>query len=312
MHDTLLVYHHKQALLYAELLAQAGYPGRVLHAATPEEGARLVSQADLLLAEPVPVSLLAAASRLRWIQSIWAGVEQWLALPLPRRVLLTHMVGPYGSIISEYIFAYLLADLKQIDLYQSQQAEKHWQQHPPARLAGRRLGIAGMGAIGTEVARVARAFGMEVWGLSRTGGPQVFANRMFRPEQICEFASGLEYLVAVLPSTPTTRGLIDAEVFAALPPAALFINVGRGATVDEEALIRALQDGHLRGAVLDVFTQEPLPPTHPFWSLPNCVVTPHVSGLSIPEEMVAAFLQNYRRYTCGQPLLGVVDRQRGY
>lgn len=312
MHDMLLVYHPTEAEHYAELLRAAGYPGQVLTAATPEAGVPLARQAEVLLAGRAPGEVVAAAGRLKWIQSIFAGVDQWLALPLPEHVLLTHMVGPYGILISEYVFAYLLADVRHIDLYRRQQADHHWQQHRPGRLHGRRMGVAGMGAIGAEIARLAKAFGMEVWGMSRSGAPHAFADRMFSTAQVAEVAAGVDYLVTVLPNTPETRGLISAEVLAGMRPDAVLINVGRGATVDDGALVQALQAGHLRSAILDVFQEEPLPTAHPFWGLPNCIVTPHISGPSLREDMVDAFMDNHRRYKNGQPLLGLVDRRRGY
>lgn len=312
LHDTVLVYHPTEAAAYADLLRQAGYPGPVLAASTPEAGVALAPRAQILFAGRVPAEVLAAARQLRWIQSMWAGVDQWLALPLPEHVQLAHMVGPYGILISEYVFAYLLAHVRQIDRYRQQQEERIWRQHRPGRLHGARLGVAGMGAIGADIARLGRAFGMEVWGLSRTGAPHPAADRMFAVAELVAFAAGVDYLVAVLPNTPATRGLIGADVLAALKPEAVFVNVGRGATVDEAALVAALQAGRLRAAILDVFQTEPLPPDHPFWTLPGCTVTPHVSGPSLREDMVAAFLENVRRQAAGQGLLGLVDRQRGY
>lgn len=313
MAHRLLIYHPRTAERHAQQVRAAGYPGPIDVAATPDEALALAPAAEILLAPPTfPAEALAAAGRLRWIQSMWAGVERWLALPLPPGVLLTRMVGAFGPLIAEYVFAHLLAHGQHLARYRQQQADRVWKPHLPRPLRGRCLGVAGLGSIGGEVARLGKAFGMAVWGLSRSGSPHPWADRVFTPDRIAEWAAGVDVAVITLPHTPATAGLIGREVLAAMRSGAILINVGRGAVVDEGALVEALQAGRLELAVLDVFQTEPLPPDHPFWLLPNCVVTPHCSGPSLVEDVVAFFMANYWRFAGGQPLEGLVDRERGY
>jgi glyoxylate/hydroxypyruvate reductase A len=175
-------------------------------------------------------------------------------------------------------------------------------------LRGKRLGVAGAGSIGAEVARRGKVFGMEVWALARTARPLADVDRVFTQAEAAEFTAGVDFLVSSLPLTAETVGLIDP---LALKEGALLVNIGRGATIDEQRLLEAARSGRIH-AVLDVFAQEPLPAEHPFWSTPGITVTPHVSGPSVPEEVAEYFAANLRRYEAGQPLVGLVDRQRGY
>nr|PZN44140.1 MAG: hydroxyacid dehydrogenase [Bacillota bacterium] len=308
----LLVYHPREAETYRRLLEAAGYPGPIRIARDAREAVEEIGEAEILLAGRLPDEAWPHARRLRWIQSMWAGVEHWLRAPLPEGVVLTHMVGPFGPLMAEYVFAHLLALGQHLETYRRQQAEARWERHNPEPLRGRTLAVAGLGAIGTEIARVGRAFGMRVVGLSRSGKPHPLAEAVYTPDQIEAFCAQAQVLVLVLPHTPETEGLFGEKALSALPSGAILVNIGRGAILDHDALLRALESGRVRHAVLDVFPTEPLPPESPLWRHPRVTVTPHVAGVSLPEDVVAAFMANYRRYVAGEPLVGVVDRQRGY
>ncbi|BDG60926.1 D-2-hydroxyacid dehydrogenase [Caldinitratiruptor microaerophilus] len=312
MAETLLVYHRTEADEIVRLLREGGYPGPILRATAPEEATALSPEAEILLAGRFPAEAMERARRLRWIQSLWAGVEQWMSLPIPDGVVLTRMVGPFGPLIAQYVFAHLLAHAYHIDLFRQQQARREWKQHRPERLMGRVLGVAGLGAIGTEIARLGQALGMRIRGLNRSGAPHPLAERVFPVRDVREFVREVDYLVLVLPNTPETYHLFDRSVLENLKPGAVLVNVGRGATVDEAALADVIRSGRIRLAVLDVFETEPLPPESPLWDLPGVVITPHCSGPTVPADAVPVFLENYRRWVSGEPLLGVVDRQRGY
>ena len=191
------------------------------------------------------------------------------------------------------------------------QREGRWETLPPRQLAGKVLGILGVGDIGGRIAATGRHFGMRVRGLTRSGAAEG-VHETFGPDERLEFAERLDVLVAVLPETPDTTNFVDEEVLERLAPGAVFVNVGRGATVDDEALVRALRRGHPAWAVLDVFREEPLPAEHPLWTLDNAYLTFHTAALSNPEDIVPIFLENLRRWESGSSMLYRLDVTRGY
>lgn len=308
---TLLIYS-RDAAEYAALVRALGYPGAILPCSHPEEGLRHAPRAEIMLVWRAPAALFRAAPGLRWVQSLGAGVEDLVRADIPDGIPVTRVVDLFGPYIAEYIFGHLLHRTLDIPRVRAQQAARRWEPFRIGLLRGRRIGVAGLGSIGRELVRKARAFDMEVWGLSRSGAPVEGVARVFRPEERLEFVAGLDVLASVLPRTPATDRLFGAAEFAAMKPGALVVNCGRGAVLDEAALVDALRSGHLGGAILDVFATEPLPPDSPLWGLPNVTVTPHISGPSVPAEVAAFFMENFRRHRAGEPLAGVVDRCRGY
>lgn len=307
----LLVYGPR-APQYETLLRERGYTGKISICTTREEAEAVVGEAEILLGLRLPADLYPLMTRCRWVQSVNAGVEDLIAAPLLPGVVATRVEGLFGGYISEYIMGYMLAHTLHIRQAYSQQAESRWEHYYIGRLAGKRLGLAGTGTIGLEVARRAQALGMEVVGLSRSGAPTPHCAAVYPVTKLFEFCEGLDFLAVTLPLTAETRGLFGAEAFARLKPGAVVINSGRGALIQEEALLGALRSGHLGGAVLDVFPTEPLPAESPLWQEPKVTVTPHISGPSVPAEVADYFMANYRRYAQGEPLQGVIDRARGY
>jgi glyoxylate/hydroxypyruvate reductase A len=192
------------------------------------------------------------------------------------------------------------------------QRRRAWEPLEVRTLAGLTIGVAGLGSIGREMVRKARAFDMRVLGLSRTGDAPAGMDRLFRPDEWLGFVQDLDVLVLTLPLTAETEGVVNRDVLAAMPDRALLVNVGRGGLIVEEDLVAALRSGKIAGAVLDVFAQEPLPADSPLWTMPGVTVTPHISGPSTIDGVAGYFLANLYRYMRGDPLVGMVDRARGY
>jgi phosphoglycerate dehydrogenase-like enzyme len=268
---------------------------------------------DIALGEPKLIrDALPRLSTLRWVQSVYAGVEP-LVDPVHRHdYVLTNARGVFGELMSEYVFGYLLFLEKRIlERIHSQQA-KQWQRPESGVLRGKTIGLLGVGSIGAHLAGTAKHFGMTVKGFTRESEISTSVDKYYHSEDLLEFADGLDYLVSVLPRTRDTNKIVDANLLNALPSHAIFINVGRGNAVDESALVNALNDGKLAAAVLDVFEKEPLPEAHPFWTTPNLYMTFHTSAISYPEDITKLFVENYQLYIQNKPLKYQVDFEKGY
>ena len=304
----------RHATEYRRLIQSASLPGLTIFATQdPLEAQKFARECEIVFGEPSLVSpLIAGMVHLRWVQSSWAGIEPLLSAGLGRQVILTNVRGVYGPLMSEYVFGYLLAIERRIlPRWQAQQA-RLWDNSPPGTLHGKLLGLLGVGSIGAYLARTARCFGMRVHGYTRQSEDCPEVNRYYHGEQKLDFAAELDYLVCTLPGTAITHGLVDAEMLRALPAHAWLVNIGRGSTLDENALVSALQDGRLAGAVLDVFQEEPLPPGHPLWRTPNTLITAHTAALNYPPEIAALFIENYRLYLKGEKLKYMVSFDEGY
>jgi phosphoglycerate dehydrogenase-like enzyme len=308
-----LVYHPDEADRYAALVEAPRHRVTIHTAATTDEAARVVAEADVVYAWRFPPALYARAPRLRWLQAAAAGIE-WVLVPeLPRQVTVTRAPGIFGPWMAEYVLGWLLRVTQRMDRYLEAQRDRRWiSEVLPERLGGKTLTIVGLGDIGRTIARAAGALGMRVLGVSRTGRRVPGVARVWRLPGLARALSEADAIVITVPLTPATTGLIGADALAAMSRSAWLINIARGPIVDEKALIAALRDQHIAGAVLDVFDQEPLPPDHPLWTLPNVVLTPHISGPSTPEEIGPIFNDNLRRFLSGRKLRHIVDRRRGY
>ena len=299
---------------YARLLAALPLPPVTLHvAATPAEAEPWLATCEVVLADP-PLArpLLDRMTALRWLQATYAGVETLTAPELRRDYVLTNARGVFGALMAEYVLGYVIMHERRGWQRFLAQREGRWDATWPGRLRGKTLGLAGVGSIGAEIARAAQCFGLRVLGYTRASEECPHVDRYFHGDALAEMAAACDYLVASLPNTPASRHLIDCAVLAALPAHALFVNVGRGGTVDEDALVEVLQAGRIAGAVLDVFQTEPLPADHPLWTLPTVLITSHTSALSYPEDIAPIFAENLRRYVAGEELRFCVDFGRGY
>jgi len=271
------------------------------------------SAVDVVLGEPSRIrEVLPQLSALKWVQATWAGVEPLLDPALRRDYVLTNARGVFGGLMSEYVFGYLLARERLVFEKAASQREGRWDPAPPGTLHGKQIGLLGVGSIGAALARTAKHFGMRVKGYTRSTEGCADVDAYFHGDDRAAFAADLDYLVCVMPNTTKTRHLVDAEFLAALPPRAVFVNPGRGTSLDEPALAEALQSGRLAGAVLDVFQQEPLPREHVFWRTPNLLITSHTAALSFPSDIAPVFIENYRRWIAGDALRHQVDFDRGY
>ncbi|HEY8394742.1 MAG TPA: D-2-hydroxyacid dehydrogenase [Thermaerobacter sp.] len=262
-------------------------------------------------------SRLRRATRLRWIQAAYAGVDRLLeAAPELRRhpALLTNARGMHAATIADHVFMFMLAWARRLPAYLDQQRRHEWKRQPVRELAGETLTVVGLGAIGREVARRALAFGMRVMGVRRRPEPVPGVDPVVTPDQLRRVLAPAQWVVVSAALTPETRHLIGAAELAAMRRDAFLINVSRGAVVDEQALIRALRDGTIAGAGLDVFADEPLPPGHPFWDMDNVLITPHIAGnmRDYIGRAVDLFTENLARFLRGEPLLNQVDKELGY
>lgn len=259
------------------------------------------------------------ATRLRWLQTGGAGVNGLMTPEIQGRdLVITNASGIHAEPITEHMFGMLLMVTRRLAQAWDRQKSGHWDGAGLGdrvdMLAGKTLGVLGVGAIGGRSAQVGQAFGMRVLGLRRSGEAHPRVERMYTPADRREFLAECDVVMNSLPLTDKTRGFLGPEEFGVLKPGAIVINTGRGATIQTDALMAALQSGRLGAALLDVTDPEPLPDGHPLWTMENVFITPHYSG-SHPGYGARAdhiFLENLRRYLAGEPLVNVVDKQEGY
>ncbi|MCB1856950.1 MAG: D-2-hydroxyacid dehydrogenase [Gammaproteobacteria bacterium] len=299
---------------YLRLLGDGALPGLEVRGFDNQAQAQAwLPRANILLGPPGMISaLLDQTPRLQWVQSTYAGVEPLCRPGLRRDYLLTGVKGLFGPLMSEYVFGYILAIQRRLFDMRQQQREHRWQPIPYRSLRGLVLGICGLGSIGMHLAETGASFAMRVTGYRRTPSPCPAVERTYSGSELGDFLAELDYLVLALPDTPDTRHIIDRGALERMKASAVIINVGRGSSIVETDLSWALQQRRLAGAVLDVFAHEPLPAASPLWDMPGCIVTPHISALSFPADIVALFARNYRRFITGRPLEYRVNFERGY
>lgn len=293
------------------------------HATSPEERAKALTDCDAAYTWILDADELAAAPKLQWVHTSAVAVET-LCLPelFARGIAVSNTRGVQAVPIAEHVMAVVLALAKQLPFVLENQRAAHWAQNEftgarlPWLLKGRTLGLVGVGTIGSEIAARAQAFGMPVIALRRRPayGTIGHVERVFGPQQLHEFLSRCHVLVIAAPLTPETHLMIGAAQFARLPQGAVVVNVGRAKIIDTEALMASLHAGHLGGASLDVFPQEPLPPDHPLWQTPNVILTPHTSGFRQGhwEEVIDLFGDNIERWLKGEPLKFRIEPELGY
>jgi len=298
--------------------AEGAAPGaRILLPGSRDEAVALAPEVDIATGWSLPAGLLETGRRLTWVHAFNAGVDGFVGLPGIRdgRIVLTRTVGAHVA-LPDHVMALILAFARRLHIDIRRQVERRWDR--PAGIgediAGRVLGILGLGQIGKPLAARAAAFGMRVIGTKRTPELVPHVDLVLPPDRIDELLAAADYLVALLPLTPETKGRVGEREFRRMKPSAIFINVSRGPIVQEAALVRALREGWIAGAGLDVFDVEPLPEDHPLYEFPQVIVTPHVSGIT-PQffgRIAKVFAQNLERYVDGQPLANVIDVARGY
>jgi phosphoglycerate dehydrogenase-like enzyme len=261
--------------------------------------------------------ILRAAPRLRWFHTLGAGVDSLIGPDLATHdVVLTNNTGTYDVPIAEFVLAMLFTVAKRVPQHLRNQREHLWRERPAQHVELRDavLLVIGLGSIGAELARLARAIGMRVIGVRRSQRPDPSVERLVPPDRLMDAARDADYVAVTAALTPSTRGLVSRDVIAAMKPTAWLVNIARGPIVDEDALLDAVREHRIAGAAIDVWSTEPLPKDSPWWDLENAIVTPHRSNSSpkMRERSLALFGENLRRFKHGEPLLNVVDKQLGY
>lgn len=250
--------------------------------------------------------------KLKWVHSLGAGVDKFLLeKEWPENVLLTRTICSFGQRIAEYCLSYLLKDLQLHDSFKGVQADKKWQPATPKLLNEQKVIVYGTGEIGQSVAKILSYFGVEVYGVSLSGKQKNGFNKVLNLDGHYEILNEMDYLINTLPLTEQTFGLFDETIYNKLSNAG-FINVGRGASVKEEALLDALKQQTVSFAVLDVFAEEPLPTGNALWSHPNVRITPHISAVTTAREGVDCFVETLRNLEENASLDNIVDVNRGY
>ncbi|WP_454918198.1 2-hydroxyacid dehydrogenase [Xanthobacter sediminis] len=262
----------------------------------------------------VPPGVLAGLPNLRVVFSLGAGVDRIIGPDVvPAHLPLVRMVDPgLKDGMNEFVLMQTLHYHREMPAFAAQQARREWRERDVPLARHRTVGIMGLGALGRHCAENLARLGFSMRGWTRSARVVPGIASFCGPEGLAPFLTGTEILVCMLPLTPDSRGILNAETFARMPRGSTLINVARGGHLVDADLLAALASGHIAGATLDVFQEEPLPADHPFWSHPRIIVTPHISAPTRPETAAPTVVEGIRRHRAGLPLLNVVDRSAGY
>ena len=304
----------KNAEAYLELIKAYKLPNLKIIALSEAEEAKIKGrECRMVLGEPGLIHpILPYLTKLEWIQSTWAGIKPFLRAGYRKDYQLTGVKEIFGPQMSEYVFSYMLEHEKRVRTYRQSQAQKVWDTRLPGQLKGKTIGLMGVGSIGAHLAQTAKHFQMHTKGYTYRSTDCAWIDDYYHGQQLLEFVRDLDYLVSTLPDTGNTTHLINHTVLKAMKASAILINIGRGNAIDEEALVDALNQQTIGGAVLDVFQEEPLRKDHPLWQTPNTTITAHISAVSYPEDITPIFINNYHRFINSQPLTYLINFERGY
>ncbi|MBI2846708.1 MAG: D-2-hydroxyacid dehydrogenase [Chloroflexi bacterium] len=281
----------------------------------------MLDEAEVLFTRHLPGNLIKRAPKLRWIQLAGAGIDFFLGTEtMESDVVLTNASGASAIPIAEFVIGYMIMFVKQCPDLFAHKRERLWQRrtYNVSELFGKTIGIVGLGSIGKEVARLANAFGMRVIATRRSAVAEsdriANVDTLLPRNALLNLLAKSDFVVLCVPLTTETSKMIGERDLKAMKRTAYLINIARGSVVDEQALIRALKEGWIAGAALDVFEVEPLPKESPLWDLPNVILSPHISGTSdrFEERVTDIFCENLKRYLAGKELTNVVDKARGY
>lgn len=256
----------------------------------------------LCFSPPMADHVVAEAPKLKWIQALGTGVDNIVDLPsLGKEVLVTNIRGIHGAPVSEATVAFMLSLARDMPRSVHAQDRSSWERWPAQLLAGKTVGILGVGLIAEYLAPICKAFGMKVVGITGSPRPTPGFDRMVKRDDLVTVAPDLDFLVALIPMSAETRNIVGEKVFAAMKPTAYLVNVARGGVVDEAALIKALESGQIAGAGLDVFSQEPLPADNPLWKTKNVTIFPHLGGYSegYEDRAMPTIAGNMSKYLAG-------------
>lgn len=293
-------------------------PGAVVEAyRNPKEALPHVGDADALAlwgfqnVEP----LLQAGPHIRWVHSLSDGVEKLLTPSMMERpILLTNSHGVHDRAVSEHTLALLLSWFRRIPDAVRHQQNHEWVRPHGESLFGKNILIVGFGGIGRSIAQRAKVFETHIWAVKKHLSTEMFADHVYTQEELMDILPKADIVIAALPSTPETENFFGREQFQAMKSSALFINIARASVVDETALIEALQTKEIAGACMDVFSKEPLPPDHPFWSMDNVIMTPHIASM-VPDfwhKLTSLLQTNFIAFSRGERLMNVIDKKKGY
>jgi phosphoglycerate dehydrogenase-like enzyme len=295
---------------------ESKFPEVIIRVSLKEEDiGDFIEKVNVLLTFRISDGLIKRAKNLQWIQSIASGVDAIVNLPSLRKdILLTSTRGIHRPQMSEMAILLMLSLSRNFPQIIRNQDKGIWERWPARLLYEKKVGILGIGAIGEEIARKCKAFGMTVLGIDIVQRKVDAVDYSYGPEDLLKVVQEVDYFIIVVPSTPQTHKMVGENVLSSMKPTAFLINIGRGEIVDENALIRALESGKIAGAALDVFSQEPLLRDHPFWKTKNLILTPHVGGTSTiyVDQVLSIFKENLRRFLRGerQTLINLVERAR--
>ena len=299
--------------LYAQLLQQAAPDLEVQTSGDSAQLAQMAADCPVWLGQPdLMATLLRQGHKPQWLQSTWAGITPLLADGLKRDYRLSRAVGIFGQVMAEYVLTYMLGHEREVIARLLSQVERKWDNRTGRSLVGRKVLIVGAGDIGQSVAQFLVPFGVELYAIASTAREQAPFREVATLSDLPRLVGQMDYVVNLLPNTPQTHDLYDAELFALFNPEAVFINAGRGVAVVDADLVEALRVGHLAGAIIDVCRQEPLPAKHPFWTAWGLLLTGHSSAPTSPSLMVQLFVDNLRAFQADEALRGEVDFARGY
>ena len=299
----------------ASALANAELRGDI---SARDEFNELLAEADVVYGLFLPNNMLTRTPRLKWLQTMSAGVDRFAGTDIWQSpVVITGVSGIHATPISEVVLEFMLMFAKQAPLCFQMKQKHEWKRFMPTGLRSKTVGIVGLGSIGREVARLSRAFGMRIIA-TRRSAKQVartrYVDKLLPAQQLHQLLAESDYVVLSLPLTPETRDIIGEKELRAMKSSACIINIGRGGSINEEALIRALDEKWIAGAGLDVTATEPLPPESRLWDFDNVILTPHIAG-GMEDYMARAttlFCENLKRYLNGKRLLNVIDKKKGY
>jgi D-2-hydroxyacid dehydrogenase (NADP+) len=309
-----LVFHSQYDDIYRVLLENGVPEAELFVCRDPEEVEKWGSEIEIaFVPRNFPQDLFKKMPRLKWVQVMAAGVENFIENAGQfRDIPVCRIIGAFGKYMVEYVFAYILYLNQDIRRVLKAQGEKKWDPFLVEFIHRKTIGIMGLGTIGGFVAEKAKGMGLRVITWDMVHREILHVDHQYKADQMKEFLAEADYILLTLPATPRTTNLIDQSVFKAMKNTAFLINICRGAVVDESALVEALKGKEIAGAILDVVKEEPLPPQSELWDCPNLILSPHISGPSLPEDIVEVFKENFRRYIHKEPLLGQINFERGF
>ena len=296
---------------------------KVVHSQDKKELLNHIQDADILLAGVFSREMFLAAKKLKWIQTLWAGVEKFLFPEVVKsQVAVTNAGGVQAIPVSEHVIGMIICFCRKFDVFIRNQIKRKWKRSDAEllgqfqELPGKTVGIVGLGKLGTEVAKRAKCLGMKVIATRRNPSAPTpeYVDKIFYPENLKELLAESDFVVLTLPLTKDTDGMISEAELRSMKTTGYLINVSRGKVIQEDKLVQALKEGWIAGAGLDAFAEEPLPENSPLWNMKNVLITPHVAGLTLYylDRLTDILCENLKRFLRIENLINIVDKNRGY